>query len=396
MIRRLSELDVRGKRVLVRVDFNVPLAEDGTVRDDTRIRGALPTIRAILEREGIPILMSHLGRPKGTPMAQFSLRPVAQHLAALIGTTVHFAPDCIGHVATATVSQARPNEVVLLENLRFHPGEEENDRDFAASLAQLGDAYVNDAFGAAHRAHASISALAENFVGRRAMGLLMEREIQYLSQVFAAPRRPFVAIIGGAKISDKIRVLENLLQHADFVLIGGGMANTFLAAQGRNIGESIVDERFIELAHSLYAQYATKLYLPIDAVLSDELNDSAITTTLNTQDIPPDTELKILDIGPETVQSYRDIIQTAELVVWNGPMGVFEFKPFRAGTLGIATSVAEATARGATTIVGGGDSIAALTLAGVADQITHVSTGGGATLEYLEGKVLPGIAALEE
>lgn len=396
MIRRLSELEIAGNRVLVRVDFNVPITAEGTVRDDTRIRAALPTIRMILERGGLPILMSHLGRPKGTPSPQLSLHPVANHLATLLGTTVHFASDCIGSAAEQTIAAARSGEAVLLENLRFHSGEEANDPEFARKLAELGDAYVNDAFGAAHRAHASISAIAELFAGRRAVGLLMERELTYLSKVFDNPPRPFVAIAGGAKISDKIRVLESLLQRADFVLIGGGMANTFLAAKGHNTGESIKDERFISHARMLYSRYATQLYLPIDVVMSDELSDSALTSVYGIHEIPYETEMKILDIGPETVQNYADIIEMAALIVWNGPMGAFEFKPFRAGTLAIAEYVAKATDRGATTIVGGGDSIAALALAGVSNRITHVSTGGGATLEFLEGKALPGIAALQE
>lgn len=396
MIRRLSELEIADKRVLVRVDFNVPITPEGTVRDDTRIRAAIPTIRTILEQGGLPILMSHLGRPKGSPSPQLSLSPVANHLATLLDTTVHFAPDCIGLPAEQTVATARAGEVVLLENLRFHSGEEANDPDFARKLAELGEAYVNDAFGAAHRAHASISAITAHFIGRRAVGLLMERELTYLSKVFHDPPRPFVAIVGGAKISDKIRVLESLLQRADFVLVGGGMANTFLAAKGHNIGESIKDERYIPHAKLLYSRYATQLYLPIDVVMSDELSNTALTSVYGVHEIPFETEMKILDIGPETVQNYADIIAMAALIVWNGPMGAFEFKPFRAGTLAIADNVARATDHGATTIVGGGDSIAALAMAGVTDRITHVSTGGGATLEFLEGKTLPGIAALQE
>jgi phosphoglycerate kinase len=396
MIRTLDQLAVEQRRVLVRVDFNVPITPEGSVRDDTRIQASLPTIGSIIERGGIPILLSHLGRPKGTPTPMFSLRPVAEHLGNVLGCRVHFGTDCIGAPAQAAIAQARIGEVVLLENLRFHPEEEANDDAFAAELAALGDAYVNDAFGAAHRAHASISAITSHFVGRRAVGLLMQRELAYLSKVFQDPPRPFVAIVGGAKISDKIRVLERLLQQADAVLIGGGMANTFLAAQGHHIGESIVDERYISHAKMLYQRYATKLSLPVDAVLGDELSDTALTTTMDIQEIPHETELKILDIGPDTIKNYRELIATAKLVVWNGPMGAFEYKPFRKGTIAIATAVAEATDHGATTIVGGGDSIAAISMAGVTDHITHISTGGGATLEYLEGKPLPGIVALEE
>ncbi|MCX7930798.1 MAG: phosphoglycerate kinase [Chlorobi bacterium] len=396
MIRRLAQLDVSQRRVLLRVDFNVPLTPDGSVRDNTRIVAALPTLEAIIERGGIPIVLSHLGRPKGNPSPSFSLRPVATHLQSVTGRKVHFASDCIGSAAKDAVTAARVGEIVLLENLRFHPGEEANDESFAAEIAQLGDAYVNDAFGAAHRAHASISALAQHFVGRRAVGLLMERELSYLSKVFDDPPRPFVAIVGGAKIADKIRVLQNLLHQADFVLIGGGLANTFFAAQGHNIGDSIVDERYITHARTLLNSYAPKLYLPVDAVVSDELSEATPTSVYEIHSIPPDAELKILDIGPDTIESFADIIATAALIVWNGPMGAFEFKPFRRGTLAIAELVAQATDRGATTIIGGGDSIAAVHMAGVADRISHISTGGGATLEFLEGKVLPGIAVLEE
>lgn len=396
MIRRLSELDVHGKNVLVRVDFNVPITNEGTIRDDTRIRAALPTIRAIIERGGVPVLLSHLGRPKGGASPIFSLRPVATHLATLLDTTVHFATDCIGAIAAETIRHARHGDAVLLENLRFHPGEETDDPVFAAELAALGQAYVNDAFGTVHRAHASISALPAHFVGRRAVGLLMERELEFLSKVFDDPPRPFVAIIGGAKIADKIRVLERLLQQADLVLVGGGLANTFFAAQGHSIGESILDERYISHAKMLYNRYSGSLYLPVDAVMSDELSDTALTTVYGITEIPLDTELKILDIGPETIRNYTDAIESAALIVWNGPMGAFEFKPFRAGTLAIAEAVAHATERGATTIVGGGDSIAAIAMAGVSEKISHISTGGGATLEFLEGKTLPGIAALEE
>jgi len=396
MIRTLAQLEVEHRRVLVRVDFNVPLTPEQKVRDDTRIRAALPTIQAISDRGGIPILLSHLGRPKGARSPAFSLRPVAEHLESLVGKSVHFGQDCIGDPARAAIEQARPGDIVLLDNLRFHPEEEANDPTFAAMLAALGDAYVNDAFGAAHRAHASISAITEHFVGRRAVGLLMERELAYLSKVFHNPPRPFVAIVGGAKVSDKIRVLESLLERADTVLIGGGMANTFLAAQGHGIGDSIFDERYLSHAKSLYQRYPTKLILPTDAVLADELSDTAPVTVLDLQQIPTETELRILDIGPDTIATFQDAISTAALVLWNGPMGAFEFKQFRKGTIAIATAVAQATDRGATTIVGGGDSIAAIAMAGVSDRITHVSTGGGATLEYLEGKPLPGIVALEE
>ncbi|RMF32774.1 MAG: phosphoglycerate kinase [Chlorobiota bacterium] len=395
MIRRLAELDVRGRRVLTRVDFNVPITPEGTVRDDTRIRAALPTLRTILDRGGRPILMSHLGRPKSRQPI-FSLRPVAEHLQSLLGATIHFADDCIGDAARAAIEHAKDGELVLLENLRFHPEEEQNDADFAAALASLGQAYINDAFGTVHRAHASISAITAHFVGRRAVGLLMERELDYLSKVFHDPPRPFVAIIGGAKISDKIKVLERLLEQADVVLIGGGLANTFLAAQRHNIGESIVDERYISHAKALYDRYGFKLYLPVDLVIADELSDHALTSVVGIQEVPLDGEWKIFDIGPETIATFTDFILTAAFIVWNGPMGAFEFKPFRKGTLAIATAVADATDSGATSIIGGGDSIAAVAMAGVSDRISHISTGGGATLEFLEGKPLPGIVALEE
>jgi len=395
MIRRLSELDVTRRHVLVRVDFNVPITPEGTVRDDTRIRAALPTIHAILDRGGFPILLSHLGRPKGrTPM--FSLRPVAHHLQTLLQRAVHFADDCIGEVARKTIMHAQEGELVLLENLRFYPGEEQNDAQFAAELASLGDVYVNDAFGTVHRAHASISAITSHFVGRRAVGLLMEQELAYLSKVFHDPPRPFVAIVGGAKIADKIKVLESLLVQADIVLIGGGLANTFLASQQHYIGDSIVDERFVGHAKALYDRYGIKLYLPVDVVIADELSEHALTATVGIQEVPHEGEWKIFDIGPDTIATYTDLILSAAFIVWNGPMGAFEVKPFRKGTLAIASAVADATERGAVSIVGGGDSIAAVTMANVHDRISHISTGGGATLEYLEGKPLPGIVALDE
>lgn len=386
--KTVRDIDVAGKRVLVRVDYNVPI-KDGKVGDDTRIRAAMPTLNYLLEHGAAVILCSHLGRPKGGPDPKYSLRPVAEHLASLIGKPVAFAEDCIGPLAEAAAQQLKPGDILLLENTRFHPEEEKNDLEMARKLASLADVYVNDAFGSAHRAHSSTEGVAR-FLPAVA-GFLMEEEIRYLGQAIADPKRPFVAILGGAKISDKIGVIRNLLKKADTVLIGGGMANTFFKAQGYPVGDSLVEEEALETARELLKEGGTRLRLPVDVVLGDKFDAEA---QMKTQPMGPVPEgWRILDIGPETVAAYARVISGAGTVVWNGPMGVFEFPKFAAGTFGVAKAVAESKA---ISIIGGGDSVAAVTAAGLADKITHISTGGGASLEMLEGLVLPGLAALQD
>ena len=384
----IQDIDVNGKRVLVRVDFNVPL-QDGRVADDTRIRAALPTLEYLLSQGAAVILCSHLGRPKDAPAPQFSLRPAAGHLGGLLDAPVHFAEDCIGPAAEQAAAALKPGEVLVLENTRFHPGEKKNDPQMARQLAALADSYVNDAFGAAHRAHASTVGVAEILPG--AAGFLLEKEVQYLGGAVANPARPFIAIIGGAKISDKIGVIRNLLDKADAVLIGGGMANTFFKAQGFEMADSLVEEDALATAEELLAAASSKLKLPVDMVLADAFSPDAGSQTLPVGDVP--AGWRILDIGPETVAAYAAELQGAGTVVWNGPMGVFEFPAFAKGTVGLAQAVADC---GGITIIGGGDSVAAVNQSGLADKITHISTGGGASLEMLEGKQLPGWAALQE
>jgi len=383
----VRDVDVRGRRVLVRVDFNVPIAE-GRVTDDTRIRATLPTLQYLLDQGAALIVMSHLGRPK-KPDPAFSLRPVAERLSELLGRPVQMAPDCVGPEVEAMAAALQPGQILLLENLRFHPEEEKNDPEFARQLARLGDLCVNDAFGAAHRAHASVEAIAR-FIPVVA-GFLMEKEIRYLSQALTNPGRPFVAILGGAKISDKIGVIESLLARADRVLIGGGMANTFLKAQGYAVGDSLVEDEALETARRLLERGGDRLWLPVDVVIADAFAPDAQARVVPIAEVPPGW--RILDIGPQTVARYSEEIRRAAFIVWNGPMGVFEFPRFAEGTFAIARAVAES---GATSIVGGGDSVAAVHAAGVADRITHISTGGGASLEFLEGRTLPGIAALAD
>jgi phosphoglycerate kinase len=382
----VKDVDVKGKKVLVRVDFNVPLKE-GVVQDDTRVQAALPTIKYLLDGGAGVVLCSHLGRPKGEAKPEFSLKPVAEYLAGVLGQDVAFAEDCVGPVAEAAAAAVKPGDVLVLENTRFHAEEKKNDPDMAEQLAKLADLYVNDAFGSAHRAHASTEGVTHFLpaVG----GLLMEKEIQYLGQAIAEPTRPFVTILGGAKISDKIGVIENLLAVADQILIGGGMANTFFKAQGYPVGDSLVEEEAIATAKELLAKGGSKLRLPVDVVVADAFDNDANTKVLPMG--PIEDGWRILDIGPETIAQYGKVAGQAGTVVWNGPMGVFEMPSFAKGTFGVAQAIADSDA---ISIIGGGDSAAAINQSGLAPQISHISTGGGASLEMLEGKMLPGLAAL--
>jgi len=386
--KTVRDIDVSGKRVLVRVDFNVPLSE-GQVADDTRVRAAIPTIRYLVDRGARVILASHLGRPKGKVVPSLSLKPIAETLSQLIGKPVQMAPDCVGPRVRDLVATMKDGDILLLENTRFHPEETENDPAFAAELASLADIYVNDAFGAAHRAHASTVGVTKHLPA--VAGFLMERELQFLSRAIADPERPYVAILGGAKISDKIGVVNNLLSKVDCLIIGGGMANTFLKAKGVFVGESLVEDQAIETAKSLLDRASDKILLPVDAVVADAFDANANSKTVPISAVPEGW--RILDIGPETVDAYRQALAGAKTIVWNGPMGVFEFPRFASGTFAIAELLAETDA---VTIVGGGDSAAAVQSAGLADKMTHVSTGGGASLEFLEGKELPGVAALAD
>jgi phosphoglycerate kinase len=386
--KTIKDVDVKEQRVLVRVDFNVPLKE-GAVADDTRIQAALPTIEYLLGKNAAVILCSHLGRPKGEVRPELSLRPVAEHLAALIDIPVSFAEDCIGVKAEEAAANVKPGEVLVLENTRFHPGEKQNDPEMAKQLAALADVYVNDAFGSAHRAHASTTGVADYLPA--VAGFLMEKEIRYLGQAITDPARPFVAILGGDKISDKIEVIRNLLEKADVVLIGGGMANTFFKAQGYEVADSLVENEALETAKLLLGQSDKHLRIPVDMVIADAFAEDANYETLPVGDVPEGW--RILDIGPETVKAFREALEGAGTVVWNGPMGVFELPAFAMGTFGLVEAVADC---GATTIVGGGDSASAVRKSGLADKITHISTGGGASLEMLEGRTLPGLAALED
>ena len=384
--KTIRDIDIKGKKVLVRVDFNVPLNETG-VGDDTRIRAALPTIQYLLDGGAAVILCSHLGRPKGGPDPKYSLRPVAEHLSSLIGKPVKFSSDCIGPEAKEAAEELKPGEVLMLENTRFHAEEEKNDVEMARQLASLADLYVNDAFGTAHRAHASTEGVTHFLPA--AAGFLLEKEIKYLGQVMANPQRPFVAIMGGAKISDKIGVIKNLLTRADAILIGGGMANTFMKAQGLAVADSLVEDDSLGIARALFEEAGGKIHLPVDMVVANQFAADAESKTLKVQDVPDGW--RILDIGPETVKAFRAIIATARTVVWNGPMGVFEFPKFAEGTFGVAKAVADSAA---VSVIGGGESVAAIQQSGLADKITHISTGGGASLEMLEGLELPGVAAL--
>lgn len=388
--RTLAELDVKGKRVLTRVDFNVPL-DDGRITDDTRITSAIPTIQALLDAGAAVLLISHLGRPKGQPNPRYSLAPVADHLSELIGKPVQLAEDIVGPSAQAIAEALQPGQVAMLENVRFEPGEEKNDRELARQLADLADVYVNDAFGTAHRAHASTEGVAHLLPN--AAGLLMARELEALGKVLAAPERPFVVLLGGAKISDKIGVITHFMQSGDAILVGGGIANTLLKAEGNELGTSLVEDDALDTARSLLQQArdgGKQLVVPADVVVAPSIDRASESRTVSADSIGADDAA--FDIGPATLEAFKKLISSARTVVWNGPMGLFEVEPFDRGTHAVAEAVA---ASGAYSVVGGGDSVAALQQMGLADQISHISTGGGASLEFLEGRTLPGVAALE-
>lgn len=400
---KLTLKDLKGtlkdKKVLVRVDYNVPVDKaTGAITDDRRIRETLPTIKFIQAEGGKPILMSHMGRPKGDHKPETSLKGAAECLGKLLGQNIVFGADCIGPEAEKAVAQASDKAVVLLENLRYHGEEEKNDAGFAAKLAAYGDVFVQDAFGAVHRAHASTAAVASHFPGKAAAGLLVERELAMLGMALTEPKRPFVAIIGGAKISGKIDVMKNLLPKVDALIVGGGMAYTFYKAMGLEIGKSLLEADKIEVAGQILQDVKKypklRFYLPVDTVVASEFAENARTAVVARDKIPAD--MQGMDIGPETSALFAKVVEESKTVVWNGPMGVFEMQPFAAGTLAVAKALASATKKGATTIVGGGDSASAIEDAGLAHQVTHVSTGGGASLEFLEGKVLPGVAALDD
>ncbi|MDK2981294.1 MAG: phosphoglycerate kinase [Chloroflexota bacterium] len=384
--KSVKDIDVKGKKVLVRVDFNVPI-KDGKITDDTRIRAALPTINYLIEQGAALILCSHLGRPKDAPDPAFSLKPVAEYLGGLLDKKVAFAEDCIGPKAEAAATALKPGDVLVLENTRFHKEEKKNDPEMARQLASLADVFVNDAFGSAHRAHASTEGVTK-FLPSVA-GFLLEKEIKYLDQAIEDPKRPFVAILGGAKVSDKIGVIKNLLTKADTILIGGGMANTFFKAQGYPMGDSLVEDDALDTARELVKEGGSKLRLPVDVVIADKFDNDAQTKVADVGPVPDGW--RILDVGPETVANFSKVISEAGTVVWNGPMGVFEMPTFAKATFAVAQAVADSKA---ISIIGGGDSAAAIAQSGLADKISHISTGGGASLEMLEGIQLPGLAAL--
>lgn len=391
--KTLEDVAVAGKKVFVRADFNVPLDEHQHITNDKRIRATLPTIRYLLKQGAAVILASHVGRPKGKVKPELSTKPIAERLTVLLGQPVAFVDECVGEKAKQAVAKLKSGDVLLLENLRFHAEEEKNDTNFAKQLADLADLVVDDAFGCAHRAHASnvgITAYKE-----KVAGYLIEKELQFIGNALENPETPFVAVLGGAKVSDKIAVISNMIEKVNKIIIGGGMANTFLAAQGKKIGKSLSEPDKYDLARELLAKAQAKhvdMILPVDVVIADEFKATANKKVVSVDEIPDDWQ--VLDAGPESCKLYAAAMQNAKTIVWNGPLGVFEFDAFAKGTEAMAKAVAEATDKGATSIVGGGDSIAALKKTGLSDKISHISTGGGATLEYLEGKILPGLAAI--
>ena len=391
----LNDVEVKDKKVLMRVDFNVPI-EDGKITDDNRIVQALPSIKHVIENGGLLILTSHLGRPGGEPNPEFSLKPAADHLATLVDAKVLFAEDCIGEKAESVIAEADFGDIVVLENVRFHPEEKENDEEFSKQLAAHGDLFVNDAFGSSHRAHASVAGVTR-YLQPAVSGYLLEKEIKYLEESINDPERPFVAILGGAKVSDKIGVIENLLSKVDTIIVGGGMTYTFYKAKGWPIGNSLVEEDKVNLAKELLEkaeEAGVKFLLPMDAVVAKEFKNDAEHKGVDEEGI--EDGWMALDIGPESALAFSNQIKSAKTVVWNGPMGVFEMENFADGTFAVAEALAEATKFGATTIIGGGDSAAAIKASGLMDKVSHVSTGGGASLEYLEGKELPGVASLTD
>lgn len=384
--KTVKDIDLKGKRVLMRVDFNVPM-EGGKVTDDTRITAALPTIKYVLDQGASLLLMSHLGRPKGGFDPEFSLKAAAEALAGHLGIPVQMAPDCVGPEVEKLAKALKPGEVLMLENTRFHPEEEKNDLELARKMAALGDVYVNDAFGSAHRAHSSTEGVAHFLPA--VSGFLMEQELEYLGRATANPEHPYIAILGGAKISDKILVVDNLLAKCDKLIIGGGMANTFLAAEGLNMQDSLVEAGSVDTAKAILAKSGSRIVLPVDAVIADKFEAEANSRTVEVDKIP--AGWRMMDVGPRTMELYKETLKGAKLIVWNGPVGVFEMPRFAEGTFALARLLAES---GATTVIGGGDSASAVKKAGVANKMTHVSTGGGASLEFLEGKELPGVSAL--
>ncbi len=391
----IDDQNFQGRKVLIRVDFNVPLNANFEITDDARMQAALPTIQKVLTDGGSVILMSHLGRPKSGPEDKYSLGHIRSHLGAITGKVVHFSPDCIGPEAEQKAEELAAGEILLLENLRFHSEEKAGNEEFARKLSLLGDYYINDAFGTAHRAHASTSIIAQNFEGSKCFGYLMRKELDNAEKVLQSPGRPFTALVGGAKVSDKLLILENLMNIADNILIGGGMAYTFIKAQGGNIGNSLCENERLDLTKSLLVKAEEKgvsIVLPIDSVVSGEFSNDAETGVCPSDDIPENW--MGLDIGPKAVEEYCSIIQESKTILWNGPMGVFEMSNFENGTKSVAHAVAESTENGAFSLIGGGDSAAAIKQFSLVDQVSYVSTGGGALLEYFEGKVLPGVAAI--
>lgn len=392
----VENVDLKDKRVLVRVDFNVPLDENQNITNDIRIRASLPTINKIINDGGKAILMSHLGRPKGERKPEFSLKPAAVRLGELIDKEVLFVDDCIGESVMNAVKSMKSGDVLLLENVRFHKGETKNDPDFAEQLAQTGDVYINDAFGSAHRAHASTEGVTK-LIKTCAAGYLMEKELDYLGSALANPERPYCAILGGAKISGKIDVINNLMNKVDTLIVGGGMAFTFLKAQGKEIGKSLLEEEKLDMAKDILVKLKdskAKLLLPVDVVVAEEFSNDSLFETVSVENIP--ASKMGLDIGPETIKLFTDELLKSKTIVWNGPMGVFEMDNFAKGTFVVAQTLAKATDNGAITVVGGGDSAAAISKVGLEDKVSHVSTGGGASLEFLEGKILPGVATLND